>query len=289
MNRLKLLIIVNIFSLIFFFGSDIIVWLDRNWNTPVVATATGSIITLVGVITSNYYSDRRQQRELQARKELEYEQREFELKKNIYLEAVENVSKMMSYLGRLSQKDLSQDEELQELSSKLTKVSLIAERQATVAMHELMKKFFQEFPEIILLKVHLEMLKSGEAASQDIFHEYLSKVKYFSDKIDKGGILDDVSWNSYNNLVDKMSIRCDEFSDKSTQVQKISLKLTKKCTYLNSELLTHFDEFIIEARKELEIGISWEEEYRKLCDDAHQVYIQSMENMLSQADEIIDE
>jgi len=248
-------------------------WLYQIPST-VYAALMASLITLLGVSLSNRAAHKRLINQLAIESDERKQEREISLKKDVYLQAAEELTKAQQYIGSLVNSDLanlqSQQKTLESFFSATSKIHIVGSDETIKSTVDVTKKFTVALLEIMTKAMPLHAIKSDIDEFSNLIDDYSSKrEKYLNEmtSFNLSGNRDGELWeklqDNFNFVQSEIDQSIEERSNKWLEHNKHQRELMVVCTKEALELAELVVPAVISIRKELDLPFD-EKEYKLL-------------------------
>ncbi|MCS6120035.1 hypothetical protein G3444_14185 [Shewanella baltica] len=241
---------------------DTIICLFYKIPSTVYAAIAASVITLLGVSLSNRAANKRLITQLSIESNERKQERDVNLRKDVYLKTAEELTKAQQYLGSLANSDLSnlqnQQKTLGELFSATSKIHIVGSDETIRCVVNVTCKFTVAMLSITAKSMSLHDLKSDIDILSGLIDDFSSKRENYLNEItafNLSGNADKVLWDklqgNFNFVRDEIANYIQERSQKWDEHNVYQRQLMIECVRESLELAELVVPAVISIRKEL--------------------------------------
>ena len=265
--------------------NTIICWLAQI-PSIVYAAIIASLITLFGVSLSNRSAHKRLITQLSIESKERQQEREINLRKDVYLKTAEELTRAQQYIGSLASSDLAsltnQHKNIEGFFSSTSKIHIVGSDETIKAVVDVTKKFTTAMLQIMVKSMPLHDLKSDIDILSGLIDDYSSKREKCLNEItafNLSGNRDQELWGklqgNFDFLQEEIRGYVEERSAKWEKHNGYQRELMIKCMKEALELAELLVPAVISIRKELNLPFD------------ENGYIELMKNQSSEAESVI--
>lgn len=217
----------------------------------------------------------------------EKRQREMELRIGVYLPAVEEVTILQSYISTIAQRSLNDTSIIEKMTASLNKILLVGSEETIRSLQAITNKLSEGFYVLLLERMELDYL------NQEILN-LQTRAQHLGNTI--AGLLQQCQPSSTNPnpiMSDGLSAHISRLLDEQGMTQAAieagqknamtcMLKLNQESMLLTNEIGRLSVDLLCAARREMDIPLTWEDEYRVLAHQSRDKAKENFDNFLQE-------
>lgn len=257
------------------------------------SVALGSMIAFIGILISNWNHNKRLTIQLNHDSELKTIERKAVMRREVYLNAVEELVRANSYLGSLPQQDLSKNnisESLQGFFASAAKLSLVAEEETVKALNKLVLSY-----NALVFKLMINIKPISKQKNQiKILNKHYDETQIEIKRIlaemnrqNESGVSNEHVFNVLDSSFKFHQKRAEELSEEINMCWEKVNEHTKKFVLLLMDELKEITALqapvIVGIRKELDIDTNLES-YKDMINSSAEKIREQLDNALASLD-----
>lgn len=212
-------------------------------------------------------------------------EQEKQLKKEIYMQCVESLTRNISILPKFSNLELSNEvvaAVFDQEAAKIAKINVVGDEELVIGVLELMSELTTSTLDLLLDRTKILLLKGKHEKAQNILaeiNERKSNIIQMMDKANLEGNNNKQYWELLNTKLEYENGKSEEFSEKfinlDTHLFQEHISYTEKCVKKYSEVAKKAPRVILAIREELDLPISKEnflKTYDRSVEDQYETF-----------------
>lgn len=263
-----------------------------------------SVLTLGGVLVSNASNTKRMLRQLQHDSSEKARERHASLRREVCLKAIEELTKAMSYLASLPDRDPSKEnlaDGVQGFAAAAAQLQLVAEPKTALLANSVATSIGQIAIRSVGRALPLQLIRSRISTQNDLYGEAQADIKRIlaeMEKFNEAGGSDKRLWDalqrSFQSSSERSSNHANERGKLWASLNKENLAYQKQLMAEMRDLIVKQVSLVVEIRRDLglegnleEFRTQMEAQWVDIANEAHAVFEQLDRELLAQDDIVV--